>query len=96
MTIEEDEIVRFGSVQTAIYTRDMSSSFFDLQSMLLVEENHMGQSTSTHADNKMLYAEEDRPMVVVDEMGWHAMEVVDGWKTEGIIAMLTTTLDPLT
>ena len=56
----------------------------------------MGQSTSTHADNKMLYTEEDRPMVVVDEMGWHAMEVVDGWKTEGIIAMLTTTLDPLT
>ena len=29
--------------------------------MLLVEENHMGTSTSTHADNKMLCTEEDRP-----------------------------------
>ena len=29
--------------------------------MLLVEENHMGASTSTHANNKMLYMEGDRP-----------------------------------
>ena len=37
-----------------------SSSFFDLQSMLLLEDNHTGASTSTHADNKLLYTEEDR------------------------------------
>ena len=29
--------------------------------MLLVEENHTGVSKSTHANNKMLYMEEDRP-----------------------------------
>jgi hypothetical protein len=37
------------------------SSFFELQSMLLVEENHVGASTSTHANGKMLYTKEDRP-----------------------------------
>ena len=42
-------------------TRENTPSFFDLQSMLLVEENHAGAWTSTHADNKMLYMEEDRP-----------------------------------
>ena len=34
-------------------------SFFDLQSMLLIEENHAGASMSTHTDNKMLYKEGD-------------------------------------
>ena len=29
--------------------------------MLLVDENHVGASTSTHTNGKMLYREEDRP-----------------------------------
>ena len=29
--------------------------------MLLVEENHVGASTSTHADNKMLHMDAERP-----------------------------------
>ena len=36
-------------------------SFFDIQLMLLVEENHAGASTSMHVDSKMLYTEKDRP-----------------------------------
>ena len=47
--------------RTVVSTRENTPSFFDLQSMLLVEENHAGASTSTHADNKMLYTEGDRP-----------------------------------
>ena len=44
-----------------ICKREKLLSFFDLQSVLLVEDNHTGASTSTHADNKMLYTEGDRP-----------------------------------
>ena len=52
---------KFGAFRTAVCTRKNTSSFFDLQSMLFVEENHTGVSTSTHTDNKMLYMEKDRP-----------------------------------
>ena len=41
--------------------RENTMSFFELQSMLLVEENYMGAPTSTHIDSKMLYKEADRP-----------------------------------
>ena len=69
VTIEEDEMVKvclgvgieLRSIRTTNCTRENTPSFFDLQSMLLVEENHAGASTSTHADNKMLYTEEDMP-----------------------------------
>ena len=70
VTIEENEMVqvclkgftqKFRSFQTVICTRENTSSFFKLQFMLLVEENHMGAFTSTHADSKMWYMEEDRP-----------------------------------
>mgnify|MGYP002776183843 CR=1 FL=1 len=70
VTIKEDEMVqvclgglasKFGSFRMAICMREKSTSFFDLHLILLVEENHMGASTSTHVDNKMLYTEEDRP-----------------------------------
>ena len=40
--------------------REKAPLLFDLQSMLLVEENHAGVSMSTHANNKMFYMEEDR------------------------------------
>ena len=60
VNIEEDEMVqvclkglasKFRAFRTAVYTRENTPSFFDLQSMLLIEENHAGASTSTHDDN---------------------------------------------
>ena len=54
-------VSKFGAFRTAVCTRENTPSFFDLQSMLLVEENHAGALTSTHADNKMLHTEGDRP-----------------------------------
>ena len=67
--VEEDEMVqvclgglalKFGAFRTMVCTRENTPSFFDLQLMLLVEENHAGVSTSTHVDNNMLYTKEDR------------------------------------
>ena len=67
VNIEESEMVqvclrgltsKFGAFRTAVCTWENTLSFFDLQSMLLVEENHAGASTSTHTDSKMLG---DRP-----------------------------------
>ena len=48
---------KFEAFRTAVCTRENTSSFFDLQTMLLVEENHAGASTSTHTDKRMLYTE---------------------------------------
>ena len=61
----------------AVCTRENTPSFFDLQSMLFEEENHTGASTSTCTDNRMLYTEADRPLVVVDEADRHAVEAAD-------------------
>ena len=70
VNIKESEMVQiclrglapmFGAIRTAVCTQEKTSSFFDLQSMLLVEENHASASTSTHTDNRMLYTEGDRP-----------------------------------
>ena len=70
VNIEDGEMVqiwlgglasKFEAFRTPVCTRENTTSFFDLQSMLLVEENYAGASTSTHADNKMLYTEKDRP-----------------------------------
>ena len=52
---------KFGAFRTAVCTREKTPSFFNLQLMLLVEENPRGASTSTHTDNRMLYTEGDRP-----------------------------------
>jgi hypothetical protein len=53
---------KFGAFRTAVCTREATSSFFDLQSMLLVEENHVGAAaTSARTDSKMLYMEGERP-----------------------------------
>ena len=58
--VEEDEIVqvclgglasKFKAFRTAVCTRENTPSFFDLQSMLLVEENHAGASTSAPIDS---------------------------------------------
>ena len=58
--IDEDEMVQvyleglaqmFGSFRMVVCTREKMPSFFNLQSMLLVEENHVGVSKSTHTHN---------------------------------------------
>ena len=63
VTVEEDEMVqvclgglasKFGSFRTVVCMRKNASLFFELQSVLLTEENHMGASMSTHAESKML------------------------------------------
>ena len=69
VNIEEGEMVqiclgglasKFGAFRMAMCTRENMPSFFDLQLMLLIEENHMDASTSTHTDSKMLYTEGDK------------------------------------
>ena len=70
VNVEEGEMVQicfgglasmFGAFRTVVCARENTSSFFDLQSMLLVEENHASASTGMHADNKILYTEKDKP-----------------------------------
>ena len=65
--IDDDEMVqiclgglapRFGSIRSAILARENPPSFFDLQSLLLVEENHVRQRNNTH-DGQMLYSNFD-------------------------------------
>ena len=55
-----DYTSKFGAFRTAVCTREKTPSFFDLQLILLVEENHAGASTSTHTDSRMLYTKGDR------------------------------------
>jgi hypothetical protein len=70
MIIDESEKVqiclgglasKFGAFRIAVCTWETTSSFFDLHSMLLVEDNHAGVPTSTHTDSKMFYKEGERP-----------------------------------
>ena len=103
MNIEESEIVQIclgglapksGAFRTAVCTREKTPSFFDLQSMLLIEENHAGASTSTHTDNRMLYTEEIGPVDVEDETSQCAMEAADEIKVECTEMMPTAIPDP--
>ena len=63
--MEDDEMVQiylaasglapqFGAMRTAILARENLPSFFDLESMLLVEENHV-QTESNALEGHMLY-----------------------------------------
>ena len=70
VALEEDKMVqiclgglkqRFRSFRTAICTRARPPSFFDLHSMLMVEENHVGMTRRSSLDNHMLYIEVGRP-----------------------------------
>ena len=66
--VDDDEMVqicldgltpRFGAMRTAILAREKPPSFFDLESMLLVEENHV--STRNNAlEGQMLYRHSNR------------------------------------
>jgi hypothetical protein len=47
---------KFGAFRTALCTWEASPSFFDLQSMLLLEENHVGVATSTHRGRETPWA----------------------------------------
>ena len=69
VTVEEDEIVQiclgglaqqYGSFRTTICTRKKPPSF-DLQSMLIVEENHAGAMTSAPIDSQMLFIKAGQP-----------------------------------
>ena len=64
VTIDEDEMVqvclgglaqRFNSLRTTILARDTPPSFFNLQSMLLVEENHVQTKTNT-SEGQMFFS----------------------------------------
>ena len=54
-------VFRFKSFRMVVCIRENMTSFFKLQSMLLIKESHMGASTSTHTDSKMLYTKADLP-----------------------------------
>ena len=90
--LDEEEMVqvclggllqRYGPIRTEICTREKPPTFFDLQSMLMVEENHIGVSRGMHSDGQILYMEADRPLVVEDAVDRHAMEAVDKSRTKG-------------
>ena len=88
----------FGSFRTAVCMcwefSEKVPSFFDLQLMLLVEENHTGVSISTHTHNNMWSWWTIGSVVMVDEAGRHTMEADCKRKTKGIIVMSTTVPDP--
>ena len=89
----------FGSFRTAVCMcwefSEKVPSFFDLQLMLLVEENHTGVSISTHTHNNMWSWWTIGSVVMVDEAGRHSMEETEKSKIEGIIVMPTLVPDPL-
>ena len=103
VNIEESEMVqvclrglasKFGAFRTVVCIWENMSSFYDLQSMLVVEENHAGASASTHTDNKMLYTERDRPRGRGRRASRYAMEAADEIKEGGTEMMPTAILDP--
>ena len=49
---------RFNTMRTAVLAREKTPSFFDLQSILLVEENHARQRSNT-PEGQMLYSQSD-------------------------------------
>ena len=66
VNVEDDEMVqiclgglapRFGAMRTAVLTRE-NPPYFDLQFMLLVEENHV-RTRSNASEDYMLYSEEE-------------------------------------
>ena len=68
VNIDDDEMVqichgglapRFNAIQFADLVREKSPSFFDRQSMLLVEENHIQMRSNTF-DGQMLYTNSDK------------------------------------
>ena len=63
VNVDDDEMVqiclsgvapRFGAMRTSVLAKDKAPSFFNLQCMLLVEENHVG-TRSNASEGHMLY-----------------------------------------
>ena len=68
VTIDDDEMVQichggltpqFGAIRSTVLAREKSPSFFDLQWMLLVEENHVRTRSNT-SNGQMLYTNSDK------------------------------------
>ena len=103
VTVHEDEMVeivlgglaqRYGSIRTTICAREKPPSFFVLQSMLMVEENHVSGLRTTQSDSRMLYTEVDRPHGHGGHGDRHAMVVIDKSRKEGIEEMPIEVPDP--
>ena len=63
VNVDDDDILqiclsgltpRFGAMRTAVLAKEKSPSFFDLESMLVVEENHV-RTRSNASEGHMLY-----------------------------------------
>ena len=72
--IDDDEMVQiclgglapcFSAIRSAILARENPPSFFDLQSILLVEENHARQRSNT-PDGHMLYSQSDEEIPAME------------------------------
>ena len=88
VTVHEDEMVeivlgglaqRYGSIRTTICAREKPPSFFVLQSMLMVEENHVSGSRTTQSDNHMMYTEAEWPR----ECGGRGGSTLNGGDRQG-------------
>ena len=90
--VDEDEMVqiclgglaqRYGPIRTTVCTREKPPSFVDLQSMMMVEGNHVSGSKTTQLDSRM-YTETDRPMGVEDEVVRHAIAAANKSRIKGM------------
>ena len=96
VTVDEDEMIqicfgglaqRYGPIWMAICTREKPPSFVDLQSMLMVEKNHVGASRSTHSESQK---KRIGLVVVENAVDQHTMVVADKSRIKGTEGLLTT------
>ena len=71
-----------------VCTRENTPSFFNLLSMLLLEENHVGMSKTKGTWRKR------EPVVLVYDAGLHAMVATNMRKSKGTVTLPTTVPDP--
>ena len=98
VNVEEGEMVQiclgglasmFGAFRTVVCTRENTPSFLNVQSMLLIDENHGGTSIARCCTRR-----EIGPVVVADKTSRFAMEAADGINEEGIEVMQIAIPDP--
>ena len=103
VTMDEDEMVqinlsdltqRYEPIRTTIFTREKPLSFFDLQSMLMVEENHASGSRTTDRTTRCCTYRRNGPEGVEDEVGQLATVAAYKSRKEGIEEVRTTVSDP--
>ena len=101
--VDEDEMVQiclgglaqtYGPIRKAICTQEKSSLFFNLQSMLMVEENHASGSRTTQSNSRMLYTEAEQPVRVGNKVDRQATVVAAKSRKEGTNTVPTTVPDP--